>query len=176
MLNPCLRRRRRFYQNRALAAKGRPTGHHWEKDMKRSASLFAAFLLLASPAGAHVRVLPFSSKTGGQQTYTMKVPTEVKVPTISVELEIPAGVSVISIADPAATKKRDGHIVSITWTTDIAPEQSRDFIFVAVNPKTDQDIAWKAHQHYADGTSRDWVDAPKTKSPASVTKLSANPD
>ncbi|HWY61694.1 MAG TPA: DUF1775 domain-containing protein [Rhizomicrobium sp.] len=145
--------------------------------MKRNARFFAAtFLLLASPAMAHVRVLPFSSKTGGQQTYTMKVPTEVKVPTTSVELEIPAGVSIISIADPAETRKLDGRIVSITWKTDIAPDQSRDFNFVAINPKTDQDMAWKAHQHYADGTSRDWVDAPKTKSPASITKLSANPD
>jgi hypothetical protein len=106
----------------------------------------------------------------------MKVPTEGKVTTTSVELEIPAGVSVISIADPAETKKENGRIVSITWKTHILPDQSRDFDFVAVNPATDRDMAWKAHQHYADGTSRDWVDAPKTKSPASVTKLSANPD
>jgi uncharacterized protein YcnI len=143
--------------------------------MKLRACL-AVLLVLALPAEAHVRVLPFTSKTGGRQTYTMKVPTEVKVPTTSVELEIPAGLSVISIADPAETKKVNGRIVSITWKTDIPPDQSRDFNFVAENPKADQDMAWKAHQHYADGTSRDWVDAPKTKSPASVTKLSANPD
>ena len=145
--------------------------------MQFSKSLCTATLLvLALPVQAHVRVLPFESKTGAEQTYTMKVPTEVKVPTTSIELEIPAGVSVKSIADPAETKKVDGRIVSITWKTNIAPEQSQDFNFVAVNPKVDQDIAWKAHQHYADGTSRDWVDVPKTKSPASVTKLSANPN
>ena len=53
--------------------------------------------------------------------------------------------------------------------------QSQNFDFVADNPKSDQQMAWKAHQHYADGTSRDWVDLPKTKSPASITTLSANP-
>jgi uncharacterized protein YcnI len=144
--------------------------------MRCSSFLAAALLVLASSAQAHVRVLPFESKTGAQQTYTMKVPTEGKVTTTSVELEVPAGVSVISIVDPAETKKVAGRITSITWKTEILPDQSKDFNFVAVNPKTDQDMAWKAHQHYADGTSRDWVDLPKTKSPASVTKLSANPN
>jgi uncharacterized protein YcnI len=133
-------------------------------------------MLVSASAQAHVRVLPFQSKTGAQQTYTMKVPTEGKVTTTSVDLEIPVGVSVISIADSAQTKKVDGRITNITWKTEIAPEQSKDFNFVAINPKTDQDMAWKAHQHYADGTSRDWVDLPKTKSPASVTRLTANPD
>lgn len=136
----------------------------------------AGALLVSTSAHAHVRVLPFESKTGAQQIYTMKVPTEGKVTTTSVELEVPAGVSVISIADPAEAKKVDGRIVSITWKTEILPDQSKDFTFVAINPKTDQSMAWKAHQHYADGTSRDWVDLPKTKSPASVTKLSANPN
>jgi uncharacterized protein YcnI len=147
-----------------------------EINMRYKSLLAAALLVLASPAMAHVRVLPFTSKTGARQTYTMKVPTEGSVTTTSVELEIPAGLSVISIADPAQTRKVDGHIVSITWKVEIPPDKSQDFNFVAMNPKTDQDMAWKAHQHYADGTSRDWVDLPKTKSPASVTKLSANPD
>jgi uncharacterized protein YcnI len=144
--------------------------------MKLYRFAIAAALLVSMPALAHVRVLPFESKTGAQQTYTMKVPTEGKITTTSIELEVPAGVSVISIADPAEAKKVDGRIVSITWKTEIPPDQSKDFSFVAINPKTDQDLAWKAHQRYADGTGRDWVDLPKTKSPASVTKLSANPN
>jgi uncharacterized protein YcnI len=145
--------------------------------MRFHQAVFALTLLVwASSAGAHVRVLPFESKTGAQQTYTMKVPTEGKVTTVSVELEIPAGLSVLSIADPAETRKVGGHITSIIWKTEIPPDQSKDFTFVAINPKTDQDMAWKAHQHYADGTSRDWADLPKTKSPASVTKLSATPN
>jgi len=134
-----------------------------------------SLLALASSAQAHVRVLPQESQTGARQTYTMKVPTEGKVTTTSVELEVPAGLSVISVADPAETKKVGGRITFITWKVEIAPGQAQNFDFVADNPKSDQDMAWKAHQHYADGTSRDWVDLPQTKSPASITKLSANP-
>lgn len=144
--------------------------------MHSKSVLAAALLLLASAAQAHVRVLPVESQTGARQTYSMKVPTEGKAATTSVELEVPAGLSVISVADTAETKKVGGRITVITWTVEIPPGQSRSFDFVAENPKSDQELAWKAHQHYADGTSRDWVDLPKTKSPASVTKLSAHPE
>ena len=142
--------------------------------MRRISLIAGSRLVLISSAQAHVRVLPMESQTGARQTYTMKVPTEGKVTTTSVELEIPAGLSVISVADPADTKKVDGQTI-ITWKVQIPPGQSQNFDFVADNPKTDQQMAWKAHQHYADGTSRDWVDLPKTKSPASITTLSANP-
>jgi uncharacterized protein YcnI len=135
----------------------------------------AGLLLLAGSAQAHVRVLPVESQTGARQTYTMRVPTEGKVSTTSVELEVPAGLSVISVADPAETKKVNERITFITWKVSIPPGKSQNFDFVAENPKADQEMAWKAHQHYADGTSRDWVDLPKTKSPASVTTLSAHP-
>jgi len=142
--------------------------------MRHMSLLTGSLLVLISSAQAHVRVLPMESQTGARQTYTMKVPTEGKVTTTSVELEIPAGLSVISVADPADTKKMDGQTI-ITWKVQIPPGQSQNFDFVADNPKSDQQMAWKARQHYADGTSRDWVDLPKTKSPASITTLSANP-
>jgi uncharacterized protein YcnI len=142
--------------------------------MRHISLLTGSLLVLISSAQAHVRVLPMESQTGARQTYTMKVPTEGKVTTTSVELEIPAGLSVISVADPADTKKANGQSI-ITWKVQIPPGQSQNFDFVADNPKSDQQMAWKAHQHYADGTSRDWVDLPKTKSPASITTLSANP-
>ena len=143
--------------------------------MRRTSLLAASLLILASSAQAHVRVLPGESQTSARQTYTVKVPTEGTVATASVELEIPAGLSVISIADPAETKSMSGRITFIIWNVEIPPGQARNFDFLAENPKADQELVWKAHQHYADGTSRDWVDLPHTKSPASVTKLSANP-
>lgn len=135
------------------------------------AALVLASMALASTAQAHVRVLPFESQPGAHQTYTVKAPTEGAVATTSVELEVPDGVTIVKIADPAETKKVAGRTVSITWKVEIPPGQSKDFVFDAVNPATNQEIAWKAHQHYADGTSRDWIDLPKTKSPASVTKI-----
>ena len=139
------------------------------------AMLVVAALAAASGAHAHVRVLPQESQTGGRQTYTLKAPTEGKVTTTSIVLEVPAGLRVISTADPTETKSVDGRITAVTWKVQIPPGQSQNFDFVADNPKPDQVLAWKAHQFYADGTSRDWVDAPGTKSPASITTLSASP-
>ena len=137
--------------------------------------LSASLLIMATSAHAHVRVLPLEAQTGARQTYTMKVPTEGKVATTSVELEIPLGLSVISIANPAEIKKVNAQISVITWKVEIPPGESQAFDFVAQNPNIDQEIVWRAHQHYADGTSRDWVDQPHTKNPASVTTLSTTP-
>jgi uncharacterized protein YcnI len=145
------------------------------KMRSRELVLAAAWLGMTVCAQAHVRVLPFESKPGAHQTYTVKVPTEGQVTTTSVELEVPEGLSVVSIADPAETKKTGGRTTSITWKLEIPPGQSKDLVFEAVNPAGNRDLSWKAHQHYADGTSRDWVDLPKTKSPASITKLTSAP-
>ena len=141
----------------------------------RTLILALAWLGMTACAQAHVRVLPFESQPGALQTYTVKVPTEGTVKTTSVELEVPDGVSVVSIADPADSKKANGRTTSITWKVEIPPGQSKDLVFEAVNPADSRDLSWKAHQHYADGTSRDWVDLPKTKSPASITKLTSAP-
>jgi uncharacterized protein YcnI len=145
--------------------------------MRFDKAIFAlAISLFTSTAQAHVRVLPFESQPGAHQIYTVKAPTEGTVATTSIELEIPAGVSIVSISDQAETKKTDGHTTAITWTVEIPPGQSKDLVFEAINPAGEQELSWKAHQHYADGTSRDWIDLPKTKSPASITKLGAKSD
>ena len=126
-------------------------------------------------AQAHVRIQPAESQQGVAQTYTVRVPTEGEVATTSVVLEIPAGVSVTSIEGQAETKKVGDRIVSITWRFEIPPGQSREFVFVAVNPPNIPELSWKAHQHHADGSSIDWVDGPGTRRPASVTKLNRTP-
>ena len=139
-------------------------------------TLFASalgLLALTLSANAHIRVLPLESHQGMRQTYTVKVPTEGNVATTSVELEIPEGVSVTSVMGQAEAKKAGTRTVSITWKVQIPPGQSMDLVFEATNPANGQEVIWKAHQHFADGSSRHWVDAPRTPSPASVTKLSA---
>lgn len=134
-------------------------------------------LLVATAAQAHVSVRPRESKAGATEMYTVRVPTEGKVATTSVELEIPAGVTVTSV-DPAdgvkSEMKRDGgRVVSITWTVTIDPGQNRELVFTAKNPNEGTDIVWKAHQRYGDGTSSEWVGAAGTRQPAPVTKLTA---
>ncbi len=132
-------------------------------------------MLVASGVQAHVRIQPAESLAGAQETYTVRVPTEGDVATSWVELEVPANVSVISVEGEAETKKIGDRIVSIIWRVVIPPGQSGEFVFVASNPASVQEISWKAHQHFADGSSADWIEGPGTRRPASITKLRAAP-
>ena len=132
-------------------------------------------LLVATVAQAHVSVRPRESKAGATEKYTFRVPTEGKVATTSVEVEIPPGVTVTSV-DPAdgvkSEMKRDsGRVVSVVWTLTIDPGQNRELTFVAKNPSAAAEIVWKAHQRYADGTSSEWIGAAGTRQPAPVTSL-----
>jgi uncharacterized protein YcnI len=132
------------------------------------------FLLSASAAQAHVTMRPRESKVGTTETYTMRVPTEGKVATTSVELEVPDGVTIVTIngaAGSVAQKKSGDRVTSITWKVDIQPAQSQELIFVAKTPLSGSEIAWKVHKRYSDGTSSDWVEPAGSRRPGPVTKL-----
>lgn len=134
-----------------------------------------AFTLIASVAQAHVSVRPRESKAGATEKYIVRVPTEGKMATISVEVEIPQGVTVDSV-DPADGVKSEmkyegGRVVSITWTVTIDPGANRELAFTGKNPSDGTEIVWKAHQRYSDGTSSEWVGPAGTRQPAPVTKL-----
>ena len=142
----------------------------------RTVAIAAGVLLSASIAAAHVTVLPRESHAGMEQRYTIRVPTEGPVATTSVELEVPAGVAVTEvIAGDGYTfdvRREADRIVAITWKKEIPPKQSAQFEFVARNPNA-AEIAWKARQRFADGTSADWVGVQGDRRPASVTRLAA---
>ena len=144
--------------------------------MKKTLLVLAAALALPSLAVAHVSVRPRESKPGAEERYTVRVPTEGAVVTTHVQLEIPADVTVLEVLPAEGAKfetaKQGDRITSITWRKEIAPKQSAEFVFRARNPPTGE-IAWKAHQHFADGTAADWVGPAGDKRPASVTKLTA---
>ena len=133
--------------------------------------------LVASVAQAHVSVRPRESKPGATEKYIVRVPTEGKVATTSVELDIPQGVTIESVEPmdgvKADMKREGGRVVSITWTIAIEPGANRELGFTAKNPSDGTEISWKAHQRYADGTSSEWVGAAGTRQPAPVTKLTA---
>src|SRR5204862_1781521 len=61
---------------------------------------------------------------------------------------------------------------AITWSKAIPPKAVAEFVFRARNPDSG-DIVWKAHQHFADGTTADWIGAPSERRPAAVTKLTS---
>ena len=139
----------------------------------------AALLVTAGVASAHVNLQPRESAPGATITYTMRIPTEGTITTTGIELEIPDQIGVVSIDGPAdayTVKKAGERIVSITWKTDIPPKQAKSFTFVAQNPSTPSEISWKAHQHFADGTSYDWVEPAGSKRPAARTNVIAAPD
>lgn len=109
-------------------------------------------LFMPDVTDAHVRLQPLESVAGMVQTYTVRVPTEGNVATTEVDLEIPTGIVVIAVPEPGSATKRGGQTISITWTTQIPPGESRQFTFDAMNPASAQEVVWKAHQHFADGS------------------------
>ena len=123
--------------------------------------LAVAALFVCASAEAHVRIVPAESKAATTETYNARVPTEGKVTTTSVQLDVPDGVAIESASAPSGASyelKKDGdRIVAIVWTTAIKPGASAMLSFVARNPKAGDQIVWKVHQRYADGTSSEWT-------------------
>jgi uncharacterized protein YcnI len=99
--------------------------------------LFA--LTAAASLSAHVMVSPPESKSGAVQKYEVRVHDESKLATISVDLDIPGGVTVADVAKPAAgsstTKKNGDRIVLISWQVDVQPTGYLALPFTAKNPQ-----------------------------------------
>lgn len=145
--------------------------------MKKNLLLATLVVLVPSFAMAHVSVRPRESKSGAEEQYTVRVPTEGAVATTHVVLDIPADVAVLEVlpAEGATfeTSKQGDRIVSITWRKAIPPKASAEFAFRVRNPAAPE-IAWNAHQHFSDGTVADWIGAAGSSRPAAVTKLNAS--
>ena len=125
-------------------------------------------------AFAHVTLRPAEAPPAGTTTYTVRVPSEGDSATTLVELEIPAGVTVVSVAGASGTyelKKTGDRVTAIVWKTSIPAGERGELNFVAQNPASGAEIAWKAHQFYADGTRADWVEPKGGKRPGPVTML-----
>lgn len=144
--------------------------------MMRTLSALTLLLTLPSLAAAHVGVRPRESKPGAEERYSVRVPTEGAVATTSVRLEIPEGVTVLEVekmgGETFEVEKNGDRIVAITWKRNIPVKESADFFFRARNPQGGTEIAWKAHQHFADGTHTAWVEPAGGKRQGPVTKLS----
>jgi len=144
--------------------------------MKRTVAMVGALLisLLAQAVFAHVTIWPQQSRAGMAERYTLRVPTERNVSTVSVELEVPAAVTVTGILAPAGftyeTKREGNRIAAITWKQEIKPGEIGEFVFFARNPAASQ-IVWKAHQRYADGQVEDWVGPAGDRRPAPSVSL-----
>jgi len=144
--------------------------------MRTAAAIVGMVILGACIVDAHVTVAPRESHAGAEQRYTIRVPTEGQVATTSVELEVPAGMTIVEVMSGNGftfETRRDGsRIVAITWKREIPPKQTAEFVFVARNPQAAQ-VAWKARQRFADGTSAEWIGVEGDRRPAAVTRLTA---
>ena len=143
---------------------------------RHSAAIVVLVAFASAVVNAHVTVWPRESILGASERYTVRVPTEGKVATTSIYLEVPADVTVtyvLAMPGVIADMTREGNrVTSVTWKFEVPPGQFAEFVFMARNPKQGTEITWKVHQHYADGSKSDWT-GPPSKGPASVTKLVA---
>jgi uncharacterized protein YcnI len=133
-------------------------------------------VLAGAVVHAHVTVIPRESAAGATERYTVRAPTEGQVTTTSVELDVPPGVTITEVVPGSGftfdTRREGDRIVAITWKQAIPPGARGEFVFVARNPGSGQ-IAWKARQRFADGTSADWIGVEGDRRPASVTRITA---
>ena len=146
--------------------------------MKRVLGAVFGVSLLGSVLSAHVMVSPPVSKPGVTQVYELRVHNETKVATTSLDLDVPADITVLSVDQPATgkveTHKAGDRITGFTWTVDVAPSKYVAMKFSAKNPATDKEVSWNVKQHMADGSTIEWSDKPGAKEHASVTKISAS--
>jgi uncharacterized protein YcnI len=145
------------------------------------ASLAVALLLLAPVvARAHVTVWPRTAAHGAYERYVVRVPNEKDVATTRVEIRFPAEVRISSFLDvPGWTLEvvtdSAGKITGAIWTGNLPPKRFIEFPFVAVNPKEGASVVWPAFQTYAGNQLVEWTGPEGSKTPASVTKLTARP-
>lgn len=137
---------------------------------------FAIAAVTASAAQAHVTVRPAEAAPAETITYSVRVPSEGQVTTTSVELEVPAGLTVVSVEGAPESyelKKKGALVTAIVWKTAIPAGERAELKFSAQNPAKGTELVWKAHQHFQDGTLADWVEPKGGKRPASITVLKA---
>ena len=146
----------------------------------RLALLTGVALFVGVSAEAHVRITPAEAMAGVTVTYAARVPTEGKVTTTVVQLDVPDGVTIVSASAPAGTswemKRVGGRIVAVAWATAIKPGEVAILSFTAQNPSAGDRLVWRVHQQYADGTSDEWIGEAGDRRPAQATRLRAASD
>ncbi len=122
-------------------------------------------LSTTTPALAHVVVKPNEAVTADYQTFTIGVPNERQVPTTSVRLVIPGGLTNVTpnvklgwqISMDKDGSGEDANVKSITWSDGAIDSGLRDeFTFSGKVPAQPGELQWKAYQTYADGVMVSW--------------------
>ncbi len=139
---------------------------------KKIVSIVGGILLLLAfvPfASAHVTVRPEQVGIGVSQDFTIGFGIEKDVPTTSVRLVIPDGVTNVApyitpgwnIEVKKDGEREDAVVSEIVWSGGSVPPGQRGMLtFRAQVPSNEQTVAWKAYQTYQDGTIVSWDQDP----------------
>lgn len=142
----------------------------------RNSAFFSVLLSIAALPGiaaAHSVIAPASTFTSKYETFSLGVPTERDVPTVSIHLMIPEHLDhVTPIVKPgwrvAISKNESGTVTKLTWTGGSIPAGQKDFFqFSARTPAEPTTLIWKAYQTYQDGQVVAWDQEPHSAHDAS---------
>lgn len=146
----------------------------------RLAAVVLLMLLLVGSAAAHVTVLPAEVPAGAFVSFTVRVPGEKDVPTVSVRVEFPEGV-IVSRFQPkpgwerAVEKDTAGRIVAAVWSGgQISADEYEEFTFLARTPPEPGPLAFRAFQTYEGGEVVVWAGGAEDAEPAPVVEVTLN--
>jgi uncharacterized protein YcnI len=143
--------------------------------MMRTIAIAALATLLAVPAFAHVVVAPQQAPAGATQVYKVRVHNDGKAPTTSIELQIPAGVTVESVAPMATGKFETGktgdRVTTITWQVEVPVNKYVELAFTAKNPASGNSLNWNVKETFKGGATIEYTDKPGAGEKSSTTKL-----
>jgi uncharacterized protein YcnI len=124
----------------------------------------------------HVTIQPRQSASGASEKYTLRVPTEKFVPTVRIEVEFPATLTVSSFESKPEWKieeKKDasGKLVGVILSSFIPTGESALFNFTARNPALGGKLSFRVLQIYQDGSKSEWIGAEDSRSPAPIVEV-----
>jgi uncharacterized protein YcnI len=159
---------------------GRRTGGH-RPTLLALVAVVVGTLVVPAAAAAHAVVTPAASKPAEQQLYTLTVPNEREVPTVRVELQVPAEIDTILVGEAVGWEsevvRKDDRIDVIRFSGgSIPPDFFGTFQFIARNPVEEGELVWRVRQFYEGGEIVVWGGPPDSETPASRTEISESAD
>ena len=134
----------------------------------------AASLLLAPAAAAHVEVTPDTVPADSDAELAFRVPVEKSIPTVKVELQLPAGLTEVTF-QPKPGWTRTATKQTVTWSGGmIGAGEFDEFRISAHVPNTPGKVLlFPALQTYSDGSVVHWIGAESSDTPAPRVTLEA---
>ena len=132
--------------------------------------------LVPAAARAHAIITPSASRPADLQQYTLYVPNERDVATVSVSMKVPAGINFFLVETAPGWKTRihksQGRVDLVSFTGGSIPVDSfGTFRFIVRNPVHSGLIEWKVLQSYVGGEVVRWIGPPSSDTPAARTSI-----